>query len=60
METNLGDEDFGDVIYGLGVGTFQDFARNYLTSDVVNIGHIGSHSNLVETHFYNGYALNMN
>mgnify|MGYP006389313101 CR=1 FL=1 len=51
VETNLGDEDFGDVIYGLGVGTFQDFARNYLTSDVVNIGHIGSHSNLVETHF---------
>lgn len=43
VETNLGDEDFGDVKYGLGVGTFQNFARNYLTADVINIGHVGTH-----------------
>jgi len=42
VETNLGDEDFGDVQYGLGVGAFQNFARNYLTADVFNIGHVGS------------------
>lgn len=41
VETNLGDEDFGDIKYGLGVGGFQNFARNYLTSDVVNISHNG-------------------
>lgn len=40
VETNLGDEDFGDVKYGLGVGTFQNFARNYLTADVINLGHV--------------------
>ena len=51
VESNLGDEDFGDVVYGLGVGTFQDFARNYLTSDVINISHIGSHSNVPKTQF---------
>lgn len=43
VETNLGSEEFGNVLYGLGVGAFQNFARNYLTSDVFNIGHIGSH-----------------
>ena len=42
VETNLGDEDFGDVLYGLGVGTFQNYARNYLMADVFNISHIGS------------------
>lgn len=45
VETNLGDEDFGeaDPNYGLGVGTFQNFARNYLESTVANIGHEGYH-----------------
>ncbi len=50
VETNLGDEDFGDVKYGLGVGTFQNFARNYLTSDVINIGHVGTHE--TADHYY--------
>lgn len=43
VESNLGSDEYGEVIYGLGVGTFQDFARNYLTSDVINLSHIGSH-----------------
>lgn len=51
VETNLGDEDFGDVVYGLGVGTFQDFARNYLTSDVVNLSHIGSRETVSGTNY---------
>ncbi len=42
VETNLGSKDFGDVKYGLGVGTFQNYARNYLTSDVINLSHIGT------------------
>lgn len=41
VETNMGDEDFGDIKYGLGVGAFQNFARNYLNADVLNLGHIG-------------------
>ncbi|MFN0276671.1 MAG: carboxypeptidase regulatory-like domain-containing protein, partial [Chitinophagales bacterium] len=45
VETNLGDEDFGKANqnYGLGVGTFQNFARNYLQSNVANVGHEGYH-----------------
>ncbi|MEZ5013176.1 MAG: carboxypeptidase-like regulatory domain-containing protein [Chitinophagales bacterium] len=43
VETNLGDEDFGDVKYGLGVGAFQNFARNYLYVNVSNIAHQGSY-----------------
>ncbi len=50
VETNLGDEDFGDVKYGLGVGTFQNFARNYLTADVINLGHVGTHE--TKAHYY--------
>ncbi|MBC8173841.1 MAG: carboxypeptidase-like regulatory domain-containing protein, partial [Chitinophagales bacterium] len=41
VESNLGEEDFGEVAYGLGIGTFQNFARNYLQSTVSNIGHEG-------------------
>ncbi|MBC8048164.1 MAG: TonB-dependent receptor [Fimbriimonadaceae bacterium] len=45
VETNLGDENFGEANpnYGLGVGTFQNFARNYLESTVSNIAHEGYH-----------------
>lgn len=43
VETNLGSENFGEANqnYGLGVGTFQNFARNYLQSSVTNIAHEG-------------------
>ncbi|MBI1192876.1 MAG: TonB-dependent receptor [Bacteroidetes bacterium] len=41
VESNLGEEDFGQVAFGLGVGTFQNYARNRIDSWVSNVGHIG-------------------
>ena len=41
VESNLGEEDFGQVAFGLGVGTFQNYARNRIDSWVSNLGHIG-------------------
>lgn len=41
VETNLGEEEFGGRLYGLGYGTYQNFARNYLTASVANIEHKG-------------------
>lgn len=38
VETNPGDEDYNEIKYGLGSGTFQNFARNYLDVNVSNIG----------------------
>ncbi len=49
VESNLGSENYGDVIYGLGAGAFQNFARNYLMADVINVQHIGSKK--IEAHF---------
>ncbi|MFN3940351.1 MAG: carboxypeptidase-like regulatory domain-containing protein, partial [Chitinophagales bacterium] len=34
VESNPGDEDFNEIKYGLGAGTFQNFARNYLDATV--------------------------
>jgi hypothetical protein len=41
IETNLGSDDFGDVIAELGSGTQQQFVRNYLQATVVNAEHKG-------------------
>ncbi|MFT7589715.1 MAG: hypothetical protein ACI959_001935 [Limisphaerales bacterium] len=41
VESSLGDDDFGQVAFGLGVGTFHNFARNQIQSQVGNAGHIG-------------------
>jgi hypothetical protein len=41
VESNLGEEEFGQIAFGLGVGTFQNFARNRIDSWVGNLGHIG-------------------
>ena len=41
VESNLGEEDFGEIAFGLGVGTFQNFARNRIDSWVGNVGHRG-------------------
>ncbi|MBK8488443.1 MAG: carboxypeptidase-like regulatory domain-containing protein [Chitinophagales bacterium] len=38
VETNPGDEDYNEIKYGLGSGTFQNFARNYLDVNVSNLG----------------------
>lgn len=36
VEESLGKEDFGEITRILGVGTFQDWARNRLTSTIIN------------------------
>lgn len=41
IETNLGSDDFGDVIAELGTGTQQQYVRNYLQATVANTEHKG-------------------
>ena len=41
IESNLGSDNFGDVVATLGTGTQQLFVRNYLQSNVTNINHKG-------------------
>lgn len=43
VETNLGDENFNEVVASRGSGTIQNFGRNYLDALVVNLGHEGYH-----------------
>jgi hypothetical protein len=50
VETNLGEEEFGERLFGLGYGTYHDFARNYLTATVANVEHKGYR--LGEKHFF--------
>lgn len=42
VENDLGDENFGQVRYSLGVGGLQNFARNQLNWTVVNAEHKGT------------------
>jgi hypothetical protein len=42
VESDLGKENFGEVLYSLGIGGLQDWARNTLNSDVYFAGHRGS------------------
>lgn len=42
VQTNLGNADFGQVVYGLGTGAVQDWGRNYLDAFVVSGEHKGS------------------
>ncbi len=41
IQTNLGSDNFGDVVAELGGGTQQQFVRNNLTTQVTNIEHKG-------------------
>jgi hypothetical protein len=43
LNLNFGNDDFGDVAFNKGVGTFFNHARNYLTSDIVNFQFVGSY-----------------
>ncbi len=45
LERDLGDEDFGDVAFNLGVGTFLNHARNNLEALVYNASHKGTLDN---------------
>lgn len=42
LETNLGSEQFGNVVQAQGVGTFIDHARNYFDAIVFNLEHKGT------------------
>lgn len=41
LETDLGSDDFGEVVGILGTGTEHNYARNYLTTTVANVAHKG-------------------
>ncbi len=41
VENNLGQQNFGQRVFGLGYGTFQNYGRNYLDALVSNIAHKG-------------------
>ncbi|NOR88091.1 MAG: TonB-dependent receptor plug domain-containing protein, partial [Bacteroidales bacterium] len=43
LETNLGDEEFGEVVESKGVGTYLNHARNKLNATVYSIEHQGIH-----------------
>jgi hypothetical protein len=52
VETNLGQSTFGQVKYALGVGTQQDWHRNFLDAAVANVGHRGSLLSNSGRHFW--------
>jgi hypothetical protein len=41
VEENLGEDDFGQVAFGIGTGSFQNYARNRIDSWVGNVAHKG-------------------
>jgi hypothetical protein len=41
LEADLGKEDFGNVLFNLGIGSFLNHARNHLTAKVYNGEHKG-------------------
>lgn len=41
IESDMGSENFGDVTFNRGVGTYLDHARNYLNTTIVNLEHRG-------------------
>jgi CarboxypepD_reg-like domain len=57
IETDLGKDNFGQVKYALGTGIVHTFARNYLTMNVLNVGHKGSYDK--GKHFYQ-WGVNIN
>ncbi len=42
LDVNFGQDDFGDVAFNRGIGTFLNHARNYLDATVLNAEHKGS------------------
>ncbi len=41
LETNPGEEDYGDSVTNIGVGSFLDHANNQLSANVLSLGHSG-------------------
>ncbi len=50
LETDFGKDEFGNVTDPIGVGSFLNHARNYLTAAVINMEHRGSLER--EHHFF--------
>jgi len=48
VESDLGKDNFGDVLYSLGIGGLQNWARNTLKSDIYYAGHRGTWSKEVK------------
>jgi hypothetical protein len=46
LENDLGKDDFGQVAFNKGVGTYLDHARNYLDGRVISLQHRGSYQSL--------------
>lgn len=46
LENDLGKDDFGEVAFNKGVGTYMRHARNYLDGVVASVQHRGSHKKL--------------
>jgi hypothetical protein len=42
LESNLGSQQFGNVVQAQGVGTFMEHARNYFDATVLNLDHKGT------------------
>lgn len=45
LETDFSKDNFGDVKFNRGIGTFLNHARNYLTATVINAEHKGYYKN---------------
>lgn len=57
IETSLGSDDFGTEVAVLGVGTQQQYVRNYLFNRIYNIAHKGgfelqTESDAITSHFF--------
>ncbi|MFT6337600.1 MAG: hypothetical protein ACI86M_000371 [Saprospiraceae bacterium] len=57
IETDLGSDDFGTEVAVLGVGTQQEYVRNYLFNRIYSIAHKGGYelqtdSDAVTSHFF--------
>jgi hypothetical protein len=49
VQTDIGKSDFGQILYALGVGTTQDWGRNFLDAAIFNAGHRGTY--MTKKHF---------
>lgn len=51
LERNLGSENLGDSVLNIGIGTFINHARNYLSANVYSLEHKGAYNS--ESHLLN-------
>ncbi|MEY2828687.1 MAG: hypothetical protein RIQ33_545 [Bacteroidota bacterium] len=44
VQTDISKPNYNNIKKSLGVGTYQDFARNFLTANVINVSHQGTYN----------------